>query len=77
AWMLQDEALMDEAAQWIGLIGQGQAYSGSSRAAAARVLLYRPRTKSRRKVLFDLLHDPQEYAMKAAFCLVEELELER
>lgn len=77
AWMLQDEAWMDEAAGWIGLIGQGQAYSGSSRAAAARVLLYRPQSKTRRKILFDLLHDPQEYAMKAAFCLVEGLELEK
>lgn len=76
AWMLQDEALMDEAAGWIGLIGQGQAYSGSARAAAARVLLYRPRSKVRRKILFDLLHDPQEYAMKAAFCLVEALKLD-
>ncbi len=73
AWLLQDEAWLDEAAGWLPLIGQGN--SSASRAAAARVLLYRPTSKVRKKVLFELLHNPEEYTMKSAFRLVEKLEL--
>ena len=63
----------DEAAALIPLIGQGNSYG--SRAAAARVLLYRPESKARKEILFELLHNPEEYTMRSAFFLVEEMEL--
>lgn len=75
AWMLQREELLDEAAGWIPLIGQGGSYSGMPRAAAARVLLYRPASGVRKKVLFELLHNPEEYTNQTAHCLVEDMEL--
>ena len=73
AWLMQDEACLDEAAALIPLIGQGNSYG--SRAAAARVLLYRPESKARKEILFELLHNPEEYTMRSAFFLVEEMEL--
>ncbi len=73
AWILQDEACLDEAAAWIPLVGQGEAYG--SRAAAARVLLYKPKSKARREMLFELLHNPEETTMRSAFCLVEAMDL--
>lgn len=73
AWILQDEACLDEAAEWIPLVGQGNSHE--SRAAVARVLLYQPSSPARKKVLFELLHNPEEYTMKAAFRLVEKLDL--
>lgn len=77
AWMLQDEALMDEAALLIPMIGpwEGYAYSGISRALVARVLLYRPKSEIRKKVLFELLHNAEEYTNRAAYRLVEALDL--
>ena len=77
AWMLQDEALLDEAAGFIPLIGQGAGYSyyGASRAAAARLLLYRPTTAVRKKILFELLHNPEEYTNQEACRLAEDMEL--
>lgn len=75
AWLLQEEAYLDEAAVWIPVIGQGVSYSAASRAAAARVLLYRPASKVRKDVLFELLHNPEEYTMCSAFRLVEDMEL--
>lgn len=74
AWMLQDEAYLDEAAGLIPMVGQGGS-SGASRAAAARVLLYRPKSQVRRDILFELLHNPEEYTMQSAFLLVEDMKL--
>lgn len=75
AWMLQREELLDETASWIPLAGQGGGYSGMPRAAMARVLLYRPVSEARKKVLFELLHNPEEYTNQTAHCLVEDMEL--
>ncbi|MCI8991638.1 MAG: DUF4132 domain-containing protein [Eubacterium sp.] len=77
AWILQDEALLDEAAELIPLIGQGESmyYYGASRSAAAKVLLYRPVSEKRKKVLFELLHNPEEYTNKEAYRLVDDMEL--
>lgn len=77
AWMLQKDALLDETAEMIPLIGQGEGYSyyGASRAAVARVLLYRPRSKIRKKVLFELLHNAEETTNQAAHALVEHMNL--
>lgn len=74
AWMLQKEDLLDEAAQLIPVVAQGQSYN-ASRAAAARVLLYRPVSAKRKKVLFELLHNAEEYTNKAAYMLAADLEL--
>ncbi len=77
AWMLQDDALLDETSEMIPLIGQGEGYSyyGASRAAVARVLLYRPVSPTRKKVLFELLHNAEEYTNKAAHALADDMEL--
>lgn len=77
AWMLQKDALLDEAAKMIPLIGQGEGYSyyGASRAAVVRVLLYRPVSETRKKVLFELLHNAEEYTNQAAHALVEDMTL--
>ncbi len=74
AWMLHEDVYLDEAAGLIPLIGQGQTYN-ASRAAAARVLLYRPKSQARKRVLFDLLHNPEEFTNKCAHKLVEAMEL--
>lgn len=74
AWLLQDEALIDEAAELVPVVGQGETY-GASRSAAARLLLYRPKTQVRKNVLFQLLHNPEEHTLQAAFKLVEDIEL--
>lgn len=74
AWLLQDEAILDEAAGLIPVIGQGESYN-TSRAAAARVLLYKPKSQIRKDMLFSLLHNPEEYTMRSAFKLVEILDL--
>lgn len=75
AWMLQKDAFLDEASGLIPIIGQqGQSYS-AARAVVARVLLYRPRTMARKRVLFELLHNPEEFTNKAAHKLVEALDL--
>lgn len=75
AWMLQDDALLDETAKLIPVIGQGGSYYGASRAAVARVLLYRPATEARKLALFDLLHNPEEYTNQTAHALVEDMTL--
>ncbi|MCI9227334.1 MAG: DUF4132 domain-containing protein [Dorea sp.] len=77
AWMLQDDEILDEAAGYIPLIGQGAGYSyyGASRAAAARLLLYRPKSAARKRILFELLHNPEEYTNKEAHLLTEDMEL--
>ncbi len=77
AWMLQDDEILDEAAGYIPLIGQGAGYSyyGASRAAAARLLLYRPKSAARKHILFELLHNPEEYTNKEAHLLTEDMEL--
>ena len=75
AWILQEEELLDEAAELIPLIGQGETYGTIARAAAARVLLYRPESKRRREVLFGLLHNPEEYTLRSAHRLVEDMDL--
>ncbi len=74
AWMLQEEEYLDEAAKMIPIIGQGQSYD-TSRAAVARVLLYCPKSKVRKSVLFELLHNPEEYTNQAAHNLVEVMNL--
>ncbi len=77
AWTLQDEKVLDEAAGFIPLIGQGEGYSyySASRAAAARLLLYRPESEARKKVLFELLHNAEEYTNEDAFHLADDMEL--
>lgn len=75
AWMLQEEEYLDEAAGLIPLIGQGDVYGTAARAAAARVLLYRPNSQVRRDILFELLHNPEEYTSRAAYLLVDDMEL--
>ncbi len=74
AWMLGDEETLDEAAELIPLTGQG-GYSVASRASIVRVLLYRPTSARRKKVLFDLLHNAEEYTCKSAHALVNDMEL--
>lgn len=74
AWMLQKDDYLDEAAELIGLVGQGKTYN-ASRAVAARVLLYRPTSQRRKKVLFELLHNAEEYTNKAAYKLAADMEL--
>lgn len=74
AWMLQKDDYLDEAAGWISLVGQGKSYN-ASRAAAARVLLYHPTSEVRKKVLFELLHNAEEYTNKAAYRLTADIEL--
>lgn len=75
AWMLQDEAYLDEAAGLIPILGVGDMYGGISRAVAAKVLLYRPATRERKQVLFELLHNAEEYTAKAAYLLADDMEL--
>ncbi len=76
AWMLQEDALLDEAAELIPLVGQGESsYYGASRPAVARVLLYRPATETRRKALFELLHNAEEGTNRIAHQLVEDMQL--
>lgn len=82
AWMLQNDSLLDEAAQIIPLIGQRKNsdfhyyyYPTASRAAAARLLLYRPASEVRKKVLFELLHNAEENTNHSAHMLVEDMEL--
>lgn len=74
AWMLQEESYLDEAAKLIPSIGQGETY-GTSRAMAARLLLYKPESSVRRSVLLELLHNPEEYTLSSAFCLAKVLDL--
>lgn len=74
AWILQDETYLDETAEMIPLVGQGSSF-GALRAAAARVLLYRPGTGTRKAVLFELLHNPEEYTMRSAYLLADDMEL--
>lgn len=68
AWVLQEDALLDEAAGVIGLIGNG-------RHLAARLLLHRPASDIRRAVLFDLLKNPEENTRNTACRLVERLSI--
>lgn len=80
AWILQKESLLDEAAEMIPIIGQGEvsyyhSYSDASRAAVARILLYRPASETRKKILFDLLHNAEEYTNKTAYILLDDMEL--
>ncbi|MCI8667556.1 MAG: DUF4132 domain-containing protein [Dorea sp.] len=77
AWMLKEDVVLDEAAGFIPLIGQGEGYNyyNMSRAAAARLLLYRPKSAARKKVLFELLHNAEEYTNEEAYRLVEDMEL--
>lgn len=65
---------MDEAAGLIARIGQGDTYN-TERAVAARVLLYRPESEVRKRILFELLHNPEEYTNKTAHKLVEAMDL--
>lgn len=75
AYMLQDEALLDEAAEMIPLAGQGANSYYSFRSSIARVLLYRPKSQIRKNVLFSLLHNPEEDTLRAAQNLVKDMEL--
>ena len=77
AWMLKDDVVLDEAAGFIPIIGQGEGYNyyNMSRAAAARLLLYRPKSAARKKVLFELLHNAEEYTNEEAYRLAEDMEL--
>ncbi|MBD5454773.1 MAG: DUF4132 domain-containing protein [Lachnospiraceae bacterium] len=82
AWMLQKDSLLDEAAEMIPLIGQRKNsyfhyyhYPTASRAAAARLLLYRPVSEVRKKVLFELLHNAEKETNRSAYLLAEDMEL--
>lgn len=75
AWMLQEDALLDEAAKLIPTIGQGTRYGTYDRKSAMRVLLYRPVSKVRRELLFDLMHNAEESTCQAAFKLADDLTL--
>ena len=75
AWMLQEEEVLDEAAGFIPLVGQGTGYYGASRAAVASVLLYRPASEARKNVLFELLHNAEEMSNEQAYRLVDDMEL--
>lgn len=77
AWMLQDEQILDEAAAFIPLVGQGEGYSyyGASRSAVARVLLYRPVSEARKNILFELLHNAEEMSSEEAYRLADDMEL--
>lgn len=77
AWMLQEDEVLDEAAGFIPLIGQGEGYCyySMSRSAAARLLLYRPQSAARKKVLFELLHNAEEYTNEEAYHLADDMEL--
>ena len=75
AWMLQEDSLLDEAAKLIPLIGQGSRYGTAGRESAARVLLYQPASKIRREILFDLMHNPEEYTCRTAFKLADDMTL--
>lgn len=78
AWMLQDDDLLDEAAGFIPLVGQGEGYNyySASRAAVARLMLYRPGSAARKKVLFELLHNAEEYTNEEAYRLADDMELQ-
>ncbi len=73
AWMLQEDSLLDEAAKRIPVIGQGTRYGTAGRESAARVLLYRPTSKVRREMLFDLMHNPEEDTCQAAYKLADDM----
>ncbi len=77
AWMLQDEEVLDEAAGFIPLVGQGEGYNyySASRAAVARLMLYRPKSPARKKALFELLHNAEEYTNEEAYRLADDMEL--
>lgn len=77
AWMLQDKEILDEAAGLIPLVGQGEGYSyyGASRSSVARVLLYRPASAARKKILFELLHNAEEATNETAYRLADDMEL--
>lgn len=68
AWVLQEDRLLDEAAEVIPLIGSG-------RHLAARLLLHRPKSDIRRNLLFELLKNPEEHTRNTAFQLVKRLSL--
>lgn len=74
AWMLQKEEYLDDAAEMIPAIGQGVSYAGAGRAAAARMLLYKPESSKRKDILIELLHNPEEFTLTAAFKLAEVVE---
>lgn len=76
AWMLHEEPYLDEAAQWIPGVGQGESYWGMSRADMARLLLYRPASGPRRRMIFELMRNPEEETRAAANRLAEALDLE-
>ena len=74
AWMLQKDELLDEAAEMIPLVGQGESYYyGASRSTVARVLLYRPTSEIRKNILFELLHNAEESTNRTAHMLVEDM----
>lgn len=77
AWVLQNDRFLDETAQMIPLIGQGEGSPDNrpSRGAVARVLLYRPASDIRKKVLFELLHNGEESTNESAHKLAEDMEL--
>lgn len=77
AWMLQDDNILDEAAGYIPLVGQGEGYSyyGASRSAVAGALLYRPASETRKKILFELLHNAEEATNEMAYLLADDMEL--
>ena len=74
AWMLQKDELLDEAAEMIPLVGQGENYYyGASRSTVARVLLYRPTSEIRKNILFELLHNAEDSTNRTAHMLVEDM----
>ncbi len=68
AWALQEDAYLDEAAELLPVITDG-------RHLAARVLLCRPKSEIRKKILLDCLHSQEENTRNVAFTLVKRIKL--
>ena len=68
AWAMQEEAYLDEAAGLLPVISEG-------RHLAARVLLCRPKTETRKQILLDCLRSQEENTRNVAFTLVKGIRL--
>lgn len=68
AWAMQEDACLDEAAGLLPLITDG-------RHLAARILLCRPKSGTRKQILLDCLHSQEENTRNVAFTLVKGIKL--
>lgn len=74
AYMLEEDTCLEEAAEWIPIVGQGDD-SAYPRSWAARFLLYRPCSQIRKQALFGLLHNPDQATVGAAQKLIGDMKL--